>query len=70
MNENGFFELFELLGIENDPIDEYYDPEDFGKRLMAEYGYSEGVSYSSSTDNVGVNQVYGVNQIFDVNGSN
>lgn len=41
--------LFDKLDIKVEPLDENYNPEDFGKRLMSQYKKEDGVIYSSST---------------------
>ena len=47
--DNDYYRLFIDLGIKIEPLNEGYDPNEFGKELLAGYHYEEGVSYSAST---------------------
>lgn len=52
MNDNKYYELFQQLNIEVEPVTNQYNPETFGKKLMASFQHSCGVSYSFNTDYV------------------
>ena len=49
MREGKYHELFDMLGIRVQPLDEYYNPDEYGKRLMNTINSYEGVVYSDST---------------------
>jgi len=48
---NIYVDLYNKLGIPFTSIDENYNPDDYGKALMAPYYSGCGVSYSYSTKN-------------------
>ena len=49
MRERNFQEFFDVLGIKPEPVDEYYTPDAYGKKLMDSIYSYEGVIYSDST---------------------
>lgn len=50
MKENDFYQVFQDLGIQVEPLQENYSPDAFGKNLMASVHFGNGVSYSSYTE--------------------
>jgi hypothetical protein len=55
MDERDYYQIFQDLGFEVNPLPEYYDPDSYGRKLMEESNITIEVSYSSSTDYVYAN---------------
>ena len=49
MREKEIQELFDALSIRMETLDEHYDPEVYGKKLMNSIETYEGVAYAGST---------------------
>lgn len=50
MENDIFFQTFRTLGITIEPLPSNYNPEEFGRRLLAMSRSEYGVSYAASTD--------------------
>ena len=61
MCENKFDKLFRDFGIEVEPLNERYDPNEYGKWLMSGFNKKdEDISYSNSTEVIDQNLVISV----------
>ena len=50
MEDNNFVRIFAELGISFKPLDDHYDPDDFGRALRCDYNRINDISYASETE--------------------
>lgn len=51
MENDKYYQAFKALGIPVEPLPPNYNPEEYGRRLLAMSQPEYGVSYAASTDN-------------------
>lgn len=49
MDNDKYFTLFKELGIRVNPLPENYNPDSYGKKLMQNFNFGNGVLYADST---------------------
>ena len=56
MENEKYYEAYKALGIVVEPLPSYYNPEEYGRRLLSLSQTEYGVSYAASTDYVEIQQ--------------